>query len=80
MQSLVGQVRLFPYTFAPDCWLECKGQVLSISVNQELFALIGNRYGGDGEFTFALPNLYGTEPIPGARYCICISVPKNQVT
>ncbi len=69
----LGDIRLFPYTFAPSDWMDCCGQVLEIQLNTALFSLIGNRYGGDGHRTFALPNLRGTEPIPNLHYCICLN-------
>jgi microcystin-dependent protein len=55
----IGEIRLFPYDFAPRGWAFCNGQVLSISQNTALFALIGTIYGGDGRTTFALPDLRG---------------------
>ena len=55
----LGEIRLFPYTFAPRGWAFCNGQVLPISQNTALFALIGTIYGGDGRTTFALPDLRG---------------------
>jgi microcystin-dependent protein len=55
----LGEIRLFPYTFAPRGWALCHGQILSISQNTALFALIGTIYGGDGQTTFALPDLRG---------------------
>ena len=55
----IGEIRLFPYTFAPRGWALCNGQVLSIAQNTALFSLIGTIYGGDGRTTFALPDLRG---------------------
>ena len=55
----IGEIRLFPYTFAPRGWALCNGQILSISQNTALFSLIGTMYGGDGRTTFALPDLRG---------------------
>jgi microcystin-dependent protein len=55
----LGEIRLFPYTFAPRGWAFCNGQVMSIAQNTALFALIGTTYGGDGRTTFALPDLRG---------------------
>ena len=59
MDPFLGEIRLFPYTFAPRGWAFCNGQILSISQNTALFALIGTTYGGDGRTTFALPDLRG---------------------
>jgi microcystin-dependent protein len=55
----VGEIRLFAGTFAPVGWAFCAGQILPISENEPLFTLIGTTYGGDGQETFALPNLQG---------------------
>ena len=62
-QPYVGEIRMFGGTFAPNGWLFCEGQVLPISENEVLFQLIGTTYGGDGQETFALPNLSGRVPI-----------------
>ncbi len=59
MDPFLGEIRLFPYTFAPRGWAFCNGQILSVSQNTALFALIGTFYGGDGRTTFALPDLRG---------------------
>jgi microcystin-dependent protein len=53
----VGEIGVFAFSFAPVGWLQCSGQVLSISQYTVLFSLIGTAYGGDGVTTFALPNL-----------------------
>lgn len=55
----VGEIRLVPYTFEPAGWMFCHGQLLPISENETLFNLIGTTYGGDGQTTFALPDLRG---------------------
>jgi microcystin-dependent protein len=61
-----GEIRIFPYNFAPRGWAFCDGQVTSIAQFPELFEVIGTTYGGDGETTFALPNLKGRVPLhPG---------------
>ena len=59
----VGEIRMFGGNFAPNGWMFCEGQLLPISENEVLFQLIGTMYGGDGENTFALPNLSGRVPI-----------------
>jgi microcystin-dependent protein len=59
----VGEIRLFAGNFAPSGWMFCEGQLLPISENETLFQLIGTTYGGDGESTFALPDLRGRIPI-----------------
>lgn len=54
---------MFAGNFAPAGWMFCEGQLLPISENETLFQLIGTTYGGDGESTFALPDLQGRIPI-----------------
>ncbi|HSU35910.1 MAG TPA: tail fiber protein [Propionibacteriaceae bacterium] len=58
-EPFIGEIRLFPYDFAPRGWAFCHGQLLSIVQNTSLFALLGTTYGGDGRITFALPDLRG---------------------
>ena len=53
----VAEIRIFPFNFAPTGWAFCNGQLMPISQNTALFALLGTTYGGDGKSTFALPNL-----------------------
>ena len=55
----VGEIKLVPYNFAPRGWAECNGQLMSIAQNEVLFLLIGTMYGGDGQESFALPDLRG---------------------
>ena len=62
-QPYIGEIRMFAGNFAPAGWLFCEGQLLPISENEALFQLIGTTYGGDGESTFALPDLRGRLPI-----------------
>ena len=62
-QPYVGEIRMFAGNFAPAGWMFCEGQLLPISENETLFQLIGTTYGGDGESTFALPDLRGRVPI-----------------
>ena len=59
----VGEIRMFAGDFAPAGWMFCDGQILSIAENETLFVLIGTTYGGDGQFTFALPDLRGRAPM-----------------
>src|SRR5688572_20924918 len=58
-QPYVGEIRMFAGNFAPAGWMFCEGQLLPISENETLFVIIGTTYGGDGESTFALPDLRG---------------------
>jgi microcystin-dependent protein len=62
-QPYVGEIRMFAGNFNPNGWMFCEGQLLPISENETLFQLIGTMYGGDGESTFALPDLRGRIPL-----------------
>ncbi len=62
-QPYVGEIRMFAGNFAPAGWYFCEGQLLPISEYETLFQLIGTTYGGDGQSTFALPDLRGRLPI-----------------
>ena len=62
-EPFIGEVRMFGGNFAPRGWAFCDGQLLSILDNDALFQLIGTTYGGDGQVTFALPDLRGRIPI-----------------
>lgn len=64
MDQFIGEIRVFPYNFAPQGWALCNGQLMAISSNTALFSIIGTVYGGDGKTTFALPNLMG-RVVPG---------------
>lgn len=59
MDPLLGEIRLFPFDFAPRGWAKCEGQRLLISQYSALFALLGTQFGGDGSKEFALPDLRG---------------------
>jgi Microcystin-dependent protein len=59
----LGEIRMFAGDYAPEGWAMCNGQLLSIAEHQELFSLIGTTYGGDGQTTFALPDLRGRLPV-----------------
>ncbi|HEX8466470.1 MAG TPA: tail fiber protein [Allosphingosinicella sp.] len=62
----VAEIRIFPFNFAPKGWAWCNGQLMPISQNTALFALLGTTYGGDGKSNFALPDLQGRAPMhPG---------------
>lgn len=62
-QPFIGEIRMFAGNFPPVGWMFCEGQLLPISEFQALFALIGITYGGDGQSTFALPDLRGRFPL-----------------
>jgi microcystin-dependent protein len=75
MDPYIGEIRLFPYGFAPVGWAACDGSLLPINANQALFSLIGNSFGGDGQTNFALPDLRGKVPFaPGQSEMYCIAV------
>jgi microcystin-dependent protein len=57
MDPFVAEIRIFPFNFAPKGWAFCNGQILAISQNTALFSLLGTTYGGNGQSTFALPDL-----------------------
>ncbi len=59
----IGELRLFAGNFAPAGWFLCQGQLLAIADFDTLFTLIGTTYGGDGQTTFALPDLRGRVPV-----------------
>jgi microcystin-dependent protein len=59
----IGEIRMAGFNFAPRGWAYCNGAILSIAQNDALFALLGTTYGGDGQTTFALPNLAGRLPL-----------------
>lgn len=74
--SYLGEIRVFPFNWAPRDWALCAGQFMQVQQNQALFALLGTLYGGDGKNTFQLPDLRGRSPIgtglgpEGANYTI----------
>jgi microcystin-dependent protein len=62
-EPFLGEIRLFPFNFAPSGWALCEGQLLPITSYTALFSLIGTFYGGNGSTNFALPDLRGRAPI-----------------
>src|ERR1700693_4425321 len=62
-QPYVREIRMFAGNFAPAGWMFCEGQLLPISEYDTLFNLIGTTYGGDGQSTFALPDMRGRVPL-----------------
>jgi microcystin-dependent protein len=58
----LSEIRIVSFNFAPKGWALCNGQLLPINQNQALFSLLGTTYGGNGQTTFALPNLQGRTP------------------
>jgi microcystin-dependent protein len=63
VDPFLGEIRLMSFAFPPRGWAFCDGSILQVSQNQALFALLNNRYGGDGRTTFALPDLRGRVPL-----------------
>ena len=62
-EAFIGEIRPFPYTFAPMGWAECDGQLLNINSFPQLYKVIGIIYGGDGKNNFALPDMRGLIPV-----------------
>jgi microcystin-dependent protein len=63
VSPFLGEIKLFAGNFAPQGWMLCQGQLLSINQNTSLFSLLGTSYGGNGQTTFALPDLRGATPV-----------------
>lgn len=77
MLPFIGEIRMFGGNFAPAGWVFCEGQLMAIAQNPDLFNLIKTTYGGNGQSTFALPDLrsrvpihMGKSPISGTTYAI----------
>jgi microcystin-dependent protein len=62
-EPFLSEIRIMSFGFPPQGWALCNGQLLPINQNQALFSLLGTTYGGNGQTTFALPNLQGRVPI-----------------
>ncbi|MNM89845.1 Phage Tail Collar Domain protein [compost metagenome] len=62
-EPFLGEIRLFPFGYAPRGWAACNGQILNINTNQALYSLLGTTYGGNGTTTFALPDFRGRTSI-----------------
>ncbi|ADO54669.1 MULTISPECIES: tail fiber protein [Paenibacillus] len=74
-EPYIGEITMYPYTYAPKGWIKCEGQLLDISQNSVLFSLLGTNFGGDGVRTFALPDLRGASPLPNVNYYIATEGP-----
>src|SRR6188472_426226 len=59
----LSEIRIFSFNYAPQGWAQCNGQLLPINQNQALFSLLGTTYGGNGQTTFALPDIRGRVPM-----------------
>jgi microcystin-dependent protein len=62
-EKYIGEIRAVAFNFAPTGWAECNGAILSIAQNTALFSLLGTQFGGNGQTTFALPDLRGRVPV-----------------
>src|SRR3712207_2735796 len=62
-EPFLGEIRMMSFNFAPRGWATCSGQLFPINQNQALYALLGTTYGGNGQTTFALPDLRGRVPL-----------------
>ena len=81
LQPFVGEIRMVGFSFAPVGWALCDGSLMAISGNDVLFALIGTTYGGDGQTTFALPDLRGRMPLQaGAGFVLGQAAGSESVT
>jgi microcystin-dependent protein len=67
-EPYIGEIRMFAGNFPPNGWMFCEGQLIAISENSALFNLIGTTYGGDGQSTFALPDLRGRLPLHAGTF------------
>src|SRR5947207_6909813 len=62
-EPFLGEIKIISWNFPPKGWTFCSGQLLPINQNQALFSILGTTYGGNGQTTFALPDLRGRAPI-----------------
>lgn len=68
MEGYIGEIRMFAANFSPRNWAYCSGQLLAISTNTALFSILGTMYGGNGQTTFALPDMRGRSAVsPGSN-------------
>lgn len=72
--TYLGDVRAMSFTFAPQGWAPCQGQLLPIMQNQALYSLLGTKYGGDGRVNFALPALPPVQAQNGGALTYCINL------
>ena len=73
-KPLPGEIQIFAFNFCPVGWAPLNGQLLPISQNQALFALLGATYGGDGQSTFALPTAKPIFTATEATFTQCIAL------
>lgn len=73
MEPFIGTIQIFAFNYAPVGWALCNGSLLNIAQNSALFSLIGCKYGGNGQTTFALPDLRNAAPNSNSAYYIAVS-------
>ncbi|TXK76805.1 phage tail protein [Paenibacillus sp. N3.4] len=69
-ETQIGNITILPYNFQPVGFIKCDGRLLNISDYEILYTLIGTQYGGNGQTTFAIPDLRGDSPTPMVDYYI----------
>jgi microcystin-dependent protein len=72
MKPFIGSIQLVGFSYAPQNWAFCNGQLLPIKGNELLYALLGANYGGDGVNNFGLPKLNAGNLQEGLNYIICL--------
>jgi microcystin-dependent protein len=81
MEPYIGEIRMFAGNFGPSGWMLCDGSILPISEYETLFTLIGTTYGGDGQTTFAIPDLRGRLPVhQSSNYPLGVAAGSESVT
>lgn len=78
-EPFLGEIRVFSFNNVPTGWMPCNGQLLSINTNQALFSLLGTTFGGNGQTTFALPNLQGRVSVGAGQGYGIMPVAQGQV-
>jgi microcystin-dependent protein len=73
MEPFIGQIQAFGFNYAPNGWAACEGQMMPIAQNTALFSLLGTTYGGDGQTSFAWPDLRAAGTRDNVHYCIAIN-------
>jgi microcystin-dependent protein len=72
MEAFIGTLLRFAGNYAPEGWMLCNGQTLSVNQYQALYSILGNMYGGDGAHTFQLPNLNDHQTNAGPVWIVCV--------
>lgn len=79
-EPFIAEIKLLAFNFPPRGWALCNGQLLPINQNQALFSLLGTTYGGNGQTTFALPNMQGRAPVHAAGGTISLGEISGEAT